>query len=221
MVAAMPKLWTDTIGEHREAVRAAVLDATGALVSEVGLTGVTMSAIAERTGIGRATLYKHFPDIESILHAWHEQHVATHVAELSAIAQSEDDALTRLRAVLEAYAHIVNGAARHAPPALVAMLHRGPHAGHAEAHLHTLLRGLVRAAAQTGEVRTDVPADELAHFALAAAGSAAGLSKPAMARLVTMTLAAMRPETTAATRRPARASASRAPRRSPGALRRG
>ena len=54
----MPKLWTETIDEHRRAVRDATLDATGALVAEHGLASVTMSRIAEETGIGRATLYK-------------------------------------------------------------------------------------------------------------------------------------------------------------------
>ncbi len=42
---------------HRRAVRDATLHATAALVAEHGLLSVTMSQIAEATGIGRATLY--------------------------------------------------------------------------------------------------------------------------------------------------------------------
>lgn len=34
---------------------------------------MTMSRIAEEIGIGRATLYKYFPDVEAILLAWHER----------------------------------------------------------------------------------------------------------------------------------------------------
>ncbi len=59
----MPRIWSETIAAHRDAVRDATLDATAALVAEHGLTGVTMSQIAKESGIGRATLYKYFPDI--------------------------------------------------------------------------------------------------------------------------------------------------------------
>jgi AcrR family transcriptional regulator len=47
--------------------RKAILDTTAALVAEGGLLSVTMSRIAEEAGIGRATLYKYFPDVEAIL----------------------------------------------------------------------------------------------------------------------------------------------------------
>ena len=53
----VPKLWTETIEEHRRAVHDATLDTTAALVHEHGLPSVTMSQIAAAAGIGRATLY--------------------------------------------------------------------------------------------------------------------------------------------------------------------
>jgi AcrR family transcriptional regulator len=34
-----------------------------------------MSQIAEETRVGRATLYKYFPDVDAILVAWDERHV--------------------------------------------------------------------------------------------------------------------------------------------------
>ncbi|HZA80384.1 MAG TPA: helix-turn-helix domain-containing protein, partial [Actinomycetes bacterium] len=78
----MPKLWDETIEAHRLQVREAILDTTAALVASHGLRSVTMSEIAERTGIGRATLYKYFPDVEAILLAWHERQITTHLAQL-------------------------------------------------------------------------------------------------------------------------------------------
>jgi len=72
-------LWDDTIESHRRAVRDTTLDAAAALVAEHGLASVTMSEIAERTGIGRATLYRYFPDVEAILLAWHERQVSSHL----------------------------------------------------------------------------------------------------------------------------------------------
>ncbi|MDQ4103425.1 MAG: TetR/AcrR family transcriptional regulator, partial [Actinomycetota bacterium] len=79
----MPKLWNETIEAHRHQVREAILDSTWALVTEHGLLSVTMSQIAEKTGIGRATLYKYFPDVEAILQAWHQRHVAGHLDHLT------------------------------------------------------------------------------------------------------------------------------------------
>ncbi len=81
----VPKLWTDTVAEHRQAVREATLDAAARLVTERGLTSVTMSAIATEAGIGRATLYKYFPDVETILVAWHERQVSGHLEDLARI----------------------------------------------------------------------------------------------------------------------------------------
>lgn len=51
----MPKLWNQTIEAHRRDVHDAILDTAAALVAEHGLRSVTMSQIAEQTGIGRAT----------------------------------------------------------------------------------------------------------------------------------------------------------------------
>ncbi len=71
----MPRLWTDTIEEHRRAVQDAAVDATAALVGEHGLASVTMSRIAAETGIGRATLYliqhqhhNHGTELAALLH---------------------------------------------------------------------------------------------------------------------------------------------------------
>src|ERR1039458_1901512 len=79
----VPKLWTDTVEEHRRAVRDATLDATAKLLAGQGLASVPMSKIAAEAGIGRATLYKYFPDLESILIAWHERQVASHLEQLA------------------------------------------------------------------------------------------------------------------------------------------
>ena len=77
---SVPRLWNETVETHRRAVNEAILDKTAALVAKDGLRSVTMSQIAEETGIGRATLYKYFPDVDAILLAWHERQVADHLA---------------------------------------------------------------------------------------------------------------------------------------------
>ena len=179
----MPKLWTETVASHRREVREAVLDATGELVMSRGLLAVTMSQLAESTGIGRATLYKYFGDVEEVLSAWHERHVAAHLAELTQIAAQPENPATRLRRALEAYAEICRQRHRHGGDALAAALHQNDRADAHEHQLRELLSALITEAA--GVVRSDVPAVELAEYclgALAAAGAAG--SSAAVGRLV-------------------------------------
>ena len=50
-----------------KSARERIIDATLTLVSEQGLAGLTMVAVAKTAGVARATLYNHYPDIPSIL----------------------------------------------------------------------------------------------------------------------------------------------------------
>jgi AcrR family transcriptional regulator len=189
----MPRIWADTIDAHRDAVREATLDAAGALVAQHGLTGVTMSQIARESGIGRATLYKYFPDLESVLHAWHERQVSGHLRRLAETAIRAGDAGTRLTAVLTAYADL-SGHHQHGGE-IAAQLHHGDHVARAHAELHAFVTELIRDAASAGDVRDDIPPGELATYCLHALSAASSLAtRPAQARLVRITLAGLRPE---------------------------
>jgi AcrR family transcriptional regulator len=189
----VPKLWNETIDAHRRAVRGATLDATAAVVAKHGLLSVTMAKIAEETGIGRATLYKYFPDVEAILVAWHERQVAGHVEHLIAIRDQAGDAGERLEAVLEAYAFICH---EHHGTELAARLHRGEHVARAQQQLSHLIRDLLMEGAAAGDLRDDVAPDELATYCLHALTAASSLpSKAAVRRLVTVTLAGLQPPT--------------------------
>lgn len=188
----MPKLWNETIEAHRREVREAILQTTAALVAQHGLRSVTMSQIAEEAGIGRATLYKYFPDVEAILLAWHERHVEDHLAHLAHIRDQSGDAGERLEAVLHAYAHITHE--RRQDTELAAFLHRDEHLAHAQQHLHSLVRDVIAEAAQAGDVRNDVAPEELASYCLHALSAAGSLpSQAAVHRLVNVTLAGLHP----------------------------
>lgn len=187
----VPKLWNETIDAHRAAVREAILDTTAKLVAQGGLRSVTMSQIAEQTGIGRATLYKYFADIEAVLRAWHERQVAAHLQQLAGIRDQDGTAMERLRAALEAYAGIARQ--RHGGE-LAALLHQGEHVTHAERHLHGMLQHLLAEAVEAGDVRSDVPPAELAQYCLHALTAATALtSQAAVTRLVAVTLDGLRP----------------------------
>lgn len=188
----MPKLWNETIDEHRRDVRAAILEATWALVTEHGLTSVKMSHIAERAGIGRPTLYKYFPDVEAILIAWHQQHVEKQLDELTQITDRAGQPLERVRAVLTQYAAIAHRRGLHATD-LMTLLHRDQHATGAEQRIFQVLSDVITAAAEAGHVRTDVSPDELARYSLHALTAASTLpSKAAVERLVDVTLSGLR-----------------------------
>ena len=192
----VPRLWNETIEAHRAAVRDAILDTTWALVTEHGLTSVTMSQIAEKTGIGRATLYKYFPDVEAILLAWHERQIIGHLAQLAEVRDQAGSAAERLEAVLEAYALISHErfSHEHPGPELAALLHRGEHVTKAQQQLIDLIRDLLSEAAQTGDIRNDIAPDELASYCLHALNAAGSLlSEAAVRRLVTVTVAGLRP----------------------------
>ena len=189
----MPKLWNETIEAHRRDVRDAILDTTAALADEQGLRSVTMSQIAEETGIGRATLYKYFPDVEAILIAWHERQVTSHVEHLAAVRDQAGDPGDCLEAVLQAYALIAH---EHHGTELAALLHRGQHVARAQQHLADFIGDLLTQGAETGDLRDDVAPDELASYCLHALTAASTLSsKAAVRRLVTVILAGLRPRT--------------------------
>jgi AcrR family transcriptional regulator len=192
--ALVPRLWNETLQEHRREVRGAILDTTAALVGRHGLLSVTMSQIADETGIGRATLYKYFPDVEAILHAWHEGQIAGHLELLAEIRDRAEDAGERLQAVLEAYALIAYDSRGHRDTELESFLHRGEQVARGEHQLRDLVQELVDAGAQRGLVRDDIAPDELANYCLHALNAAAELpSRAAVMRLVALTLAGLRP----------------------------
>lgn len=198
----MPKLWTETIDAHRREVHEAIVETTATLVGKHGLAAVTMARIAEQTGIGRATLYKYFPDVEAILVAWHERHVTHHLGALAEARDRYADLGERLKAVLETYAIITyerprahrageehaghRDGAKHArerhaglshsherhSTEIAALVHRSEHVAAVQRRLIDFLRDVVKDAAKAGKVRRDVPPDELARFCLDALAAA-------------------------------------------------
>ncbi len=190
----MPKLWNETIETHRREVRNAILETTEALVTQHGLRAVTMSQIAEETGIGRATLYKYFPSVEAILHVWHEHQITGHLDYLAEVRDQAGDARERIEAVLEAYALISHESRGHHDTELAALMHRGGQIARAEQQLRRVIRGLMTEGQESGDVRDDVTPDELVSYCLHALTAARSLpSKPSVRRLVAVTLAGLHP----------------------------
>lgn len=188
----MPKLWNQTINAHRGAVRDAILDATVALAVEKGVLSVSMSRVAARAGISRATLYKYFPDVESILLAQHDRQVAGELEQLHAIRDAGGDPGRQLEQVLRIHATMVH---RHSGSAIASATHRtGAHQ-----HQEKFLQDILRKAARSGAIRSDIPPDELTGFCLHALSAAAqAASSAAVERLVGLTLDSLQAKPTSA-----------------------
>ena len=181
-------MWSQSVEAHRAAVRDAVLDAVSALAAEQGLHEVTMSSLAGRAGIGRATLYKYFPDLGVVLLAWHGRQIQRHLQELAGLAEGGDPG-TRLRRVLEHYAR--RRREEHGPE-IGAVLHGSEHVAHAESHVEDLFANVLDEAAAVGAARSDMPPRDMARFALHALAAARDApSQAAVDRLVELTLAAL------------------------------
>lgn len=160
----VPKLWEESIDEHRRSVRDAITEAAWRLAEEHGPLSLTMSQVAGAAGIGRATLYKYFTDIGSILVAHHARHVENHLRALEGLRGEARPPDVRLVAVAHAYASICFHRGRHASADISALVHRGPEVADAERRLHAVFAGLIAEAAAEGLVRTDLSPDELAAY---------------------------------------------------------
>jgi AcrR family transcriptional regulator len=82
--------------------RQRIVEATVGLHTSIGPARTTISAIAERAGVERHTVYAHFPDERTLFRAcsahWREQHPVPSFEELTRI----EDPVRRLRSALSA-----------------------------------------------------------------------------------------------------------------------
>jgi AcrR family transcriptional regulator len=87
---------------HEQETRQRIVEAALALHGTVGPARTTISAIAERAGVRRATVYRHFPDERALFlgcsGAWRDRHPLPDPATWAAIA----DPAERLDAALDA-----------------------------------------------------------------------------------------------------------------------
>lgn len=108
------------------ATRQRIVEATLALHQELGPATTTVAAIARRAGVPRMTVYRHFPDEESLFDACSGTYAIEHPPPDIGPALGERDPIARLRAVLRtlfAYyratepmtAQLLRSAETHAP----------------------------------------------------------------------------------------------------------
>jgi AcrR family transcriptional regulator len=157
----MPQIWAESIEQHKRQTVARIIDATVALVAERGLAAVSMSQVAQRAGIGRATLYSYFPDVEHILLAWHNQEVERYRQALADELAAQPDAPSALRVFITRMIQGFTGehdqgldASRVELGALSPDVKR--QMGNATAKLASLLQQTLEQGISTGELRPDL-----------------------------------------------------------------
>lgn len=95
-----------------EATLRRIVEATVALHEEVGPAATTVSAIAERAGVQRLTVYRHLPDERAVIGACAAHWSDGHPLPDPAVWAGRADPRERLRAALEAvYAYYRGGEA--------------------------------------------------------------------------------------------------------------
>jgi AcrR family transcriptional regulator len=74
------KLKLKARAERQRETRRRIVDAATGLHAEVGPLSTTITAIAERAGVERLTVYRHFPDEESLVRACTQHYFEAHPA---------------------------------------------------------------------------------------------------------------------------------------------
>ncbi len=92
--------WDATLSRHRSRNRERIAATAMELIGEHGLAHVTMSSLAERAGVSRATLYHYFPDLDHVLLAWVELQVDRFVSRVAQLAGEEPDPRARLALII-------------------------------------------------------------------------------------------------------------------------
>ncbi|MBW0104816.1 TetR/AcrR family transcriptional regulator [Pseudonocardia sp. KRD291] len=179
----MPKVIGGSLVAHRGEVRARVFAALREQLYERGFGSVTLSRVAAAAGVGRTSIYNHFPDRQSLLVAFVEHEAQRYVSDLDAGMRAAGSPTERLavfaRMQLQRLSefHLPPGQAlagaldpsayrriaAHADPItgrLAAIVADGVAAGEMAAGDPDVLVAMVSAALSARQI-VDVPADEL------------------------------------------------------------
>jgi AcrR family transcriptional regulator len=136
-----------------------ILTATLELIAEHGLAGVGMSAVAERAGVARQTLYNHYPDVESIVTAAVEAHEEGGMATVGRLLEGQQGAEAKLEQLIR---HSVAMGA-HGPTVAALESSLSPKAQSVlRAHRHrsqALVKDVLREGMAEGVFRSDLDLD--------------------------------------------------------------
>lgn len=153
---AGPDVWSGSLSVHRARQAEHIAHVAMGIIASDGIAGLSMSALAEGSGISRQTLYKYFPDVEAVLAALAALGTAG-IDELAVRIDAQADPGAGLRVFVEAM--VESAAAGHpSPAALTAALParaRAAMRAH-EAEVEQLVVELLRRGRDDGSFRADL-----------------------------------------------------------------
>ncbi|MDA8063239.1 MAG: TetR/AcrR family transcriptional regulator [Actinomycetota bacterium] len=89
------------LDEHRAAQRERILEVALELLEDKGMAVLTMSSLAARAGMSRATLYHYFPDVDAVLAAWVGREMERSLDAMLADARRVSDPFERLALLVD------------------------------------------------------------------------------------------------------------------------
>lgn len=199
--------WSQTLAARKDQRRRHIAATAAALIDHHGVAGLSMSLLARRAGIARATLYNYFPDLESVLATVVAEQVRAMTVELDRRLAATTDPAEQLDRTLRALLDWLGrrpGTGSHADPRLsphvIATLHEpldglrervrrvlergvadGTFAATVDPSVHAefVIRLLFGLRAHTGDARHQrLIAEQLPRFVLSGLGSHRGESGP-------------------------------------------
>ena len=68
----MTNIWDESVANHKRRLEDHIIEVALGLISEKGMSEVSMSELAKQAGVSRRTLYNYFPDVGQVIVAWME-----------------------------------------------------------------------------------------------------------------------------------------------------
>lgn len=99
----MPRIKADSVAEHVEQQRVAVLNAAIELFVERGYAEVGLADIAARVGLARNSLYRYVPDKSALLVEWYRRAIPETIGAWRAATAGDDPPAERLQRWAHAY----------------------------------------------------------------------------------------------------------------------
>ncbi|MDF9718013.1 TetR/AcrR family transcriptional regulator [Nocardioides sp. ChNu-153] len=107
----MPKISGESLSAHREQIRERVFAAFVELVGERSFEAITMAQLAARAGVGRTSIYHHFPDKDAVVVAFASHETTRYLETLEAVLADAGSPTERLRRYL--HHHLAEGEQFH------------------------------------------------------------------------------------------------------------
>ncbi len=136
---------------------AAILDAAASVLSEHGDTA-SMADVAAAAGVGRATLYRYFPNREML---WHALAAAAVETTSQRLAEAELDVVPVTEGIARVARALVAVGSKYA---VLLGTHDKPDTADARQRLHAPVEDLFARGIEDGTLRADLRAEELVHL---------------------------------------------------------